>query len=184
MERKKKKRVRWAHSPTREERKKKKRRKKKDWKTPPTQAWHLCKNKNNLLSAECSMTPITPALIKTLDAFTDCAVMRGAQWIGMHANCHQENMRRALQFLWHGTAPWPSACQKGRGGKTKINEQRWIAVMPCQQYHTFHYRGRRRLRVNAVPKERGGWRKFRFFFFFPFSLPSRLPFPKQAEESR
>lgn len=62
---------------------------------------------------------------------------------------------------------------EGPRRKTKINEQRWIAVMPCQQYHIFHYRGRRCLRVSAVPKERGGGENL-FFFLCASLSPNKL----------
>lgn len=63
-----------------------------------------------------------PGADKDSGRFKDCAVMRGAQWIGMHANCHQKYVA-SLTIFWHGSAPWRSTCQKG-SGKTKINEQR------------------------------------------------------------
>lgn len=31
-----------------------------------------------------------PSADKDSGCFKDCAVMRGPQWIGMHANCHQK----------------------------------------------------------------------------------------------
>jgi len=43
-----------------------------------------------------------PSADKDSDHCKDCAVMQGAQWIGMHANCHRKYV---ASFTISGIAP-------------------------------------------------------------------------------
>lgn len=73
------------------------------------------------------MTPITPALIKTLAALTGCTVMRGAQWIGMHANCRQKICGEPHNSS--GTAPHlgQEHARSGGGEKQRLmNGVEWL----------------------------------------------------------
>lgn len=104
------------------------------------------KNKNNLLSVKCSMTPNTQVLIDW--TCKNCTVGRGAQWVGIHAI---RSMWWVLQFL-----ALLHTFVKGMLEEIWLNKDKWTMLSFCNATSTGPYvwfRGRRCLCFNANRKK-------------------------------